>query len=385
MTIPAITFELIPYATPSQRWGDIDADHVIPNPSFGPIPFATPSQRWGDTSEMVIPHPTEGGIPFIQQAQRWGDSVEVVTQPMTDCFDPDSTPYIEESGLFPRPSAVNVPSNSAIVIPCADKVTPSEDEHSVSVGLFDTITPPTTELVGLNPIKTVIKFSINGGSQVVAFSGGAARNGWSLVSAVANNYSGRERDIFAGITYTLLPPGGQFTPGSSVIYTVYLEDYGGNYNTLEYSFYVANYSSIKISGFLLVAEDVLMITFSAMVVNNTELNDVRNFSIFDLSGGSNPSVLKTLPTYSVKTDKVYFKISELTLGHSYRFVVTEGMISDENGLRLREQRVRWDMRRTKIDSTISSLARFYATKTRGEIRGVIEAIMLSDELIGGDF
>lgn len=382
MPIPSLDFETVTFSTQAQRWSEVNPQ-VIPHPEVDFVPFVTKAQRWGDVLDMVIPHPSDGVVPYVMKPQRWGDVTETKLDQATDYYDPNSDPYVEESELWPPNGAVDVSTSANLSIPCGDRVATDEDQR---VALVDTLSGTTSpiEPVGLDPSKTVFTFQFGTGLPIIAYASGSAQNGWSA-SSVANDRSGPERDILAGFTYNLTPPGGQFPPLTLISYTVYLEDYGGNWSEFSYSFTTKTRSSIKIDYPLLVAKDVIMLALTGgFVVTNKTLKDPGTYSITDLSGGSSPSILEVLPTYETLTDKVFLRISQLTLGHQYSLTLLEGKLSDKNGGKLPSQTITWTMKRTKADTVFEGI-KTMATKSRGPVRGLIEAIMISDEKIGGDF
>jgi len=144
-------------------------------------------------------------------------------------------------------------------------------------------------------------------------------------------------------------------------------------------------SNIKISNIFVVAKNVILITFSDVVSANDALFTSSNYTVTNLSGGNNGAVKKVLPTYDTVTDRVFFQVEELVNGQTYRFDLLDRRIQSEYGLAVRATSKDWLMHHTKVDSTMEVLADLYNKKIGTSLRAIVEAIMINDEKIGGDF
>jgi hypothetical protein len=138
-------------------------------------------------------------------------------------------------------------------------------------------------------------------------------------------------------------------------------------------------------GIFIVARDIIMLKFSGNLSVNRSLKNPTNYVISDLSTGSTPATLEVLPILESATNTILLRISQLTYGHRYQITIPDQRLYDTTGALLDEQQANWVMRRTKVDAAVDSLAKFYATNSRSTIRSMLEAIMMSDEKIGGDF
>jgi hypothetical protein len=153
---------------------------------------------------------------------------------------------------------------------------------------------------------------------------------------------------------------------------------------ITYSFRIEGYSLIKISSIFVVAENLIELQFSDSLVVLDDYLNPNTYSILDdaLKAVQVSSVLDPGTTMSTS---VFLVTKGLSSSKSYQLNIGVGILFDRNGKSLDAQHVAWTMHRTKVDSTVNSLAKFYNTRSRGVIRGLIEAIMISDEKIGGSF
>jgi len=156
--------------------------------------------------------------------------------------------------------------------------------------------------------------------------------------------------------------------------------------TFTYSFTIETLvSDIIITDVFVISKESIMVTFSGSIVDNRFLKNVNNYVIVDLSGGSNP-VITGIVTYSKVTNKVIFEVDQLVYGHRYQFKLLEGTVYDTDGNDLVESKSSWLMRFTKTDNSIYKVGRKGMNGERGSIlRAIMEALMISDERIGGDF
>jgi hypothetical protein len=198
-------------------------DPILTEYVFNPNVYANVTQK-------AIPHPVFGLSEYVFNPNVYANVKETVIDIGESSPDPISTPYLEVSQLSPTQGAVDVLVTTAAIIPCGDRV-PEQDEIGI-----DLLTPGSTLVPprGLAPLKTVIWVQYADGTPEKIYENGAPVGAW-VVSSASNKYSGYERDITVGFTYTVAAPGAW--PYSTLItFTVYLEDYGGKYNTSTYSF-----------------------------------------------------------------------------------------------------------------------------------------------------
>jgi len=145
------------------------------------------------------------------------------------------------------------------------------------------------------------------------------------------------------------------------------------------------WSSVGVETIVVVAKNVILVNFSGNIVSNSDLFNPDNYSVSSLLGGNNGIVKYVYPTYSRKTTSIFLQVEQLVKGGQYRFTTRGGELRDENGFYILWGSVNWTMHRTKVDMVISTLANMYGTNVGSNIRSIIEAIMISDEKLGGDY
>jgi hypothetical protein len=362
----------------------------MPIPSIDPVlvPFKLLPQRWGDLDSRLVPHPQISLVPFKLLSQRWGDLVEHTPPVLESTYDPESNPFVIVSDLNPSVGQIDVPVDSAIYIPCGDVIATSEDTR---VSLFDLYTdtggiPETLPpfVLGINNLETVITVQYGTGTPVVAFESGFGQNGW-VVSVNTNDQAGPHRGISGvGRNYSLVPPAS--LPSTTLITVVInLVDFGNNEFSYSYSF-TTKIGSIQsnVSELFVVAKNVLLIVLSTDVVDNRYLRDVSNYVITNLSGGPDGVVRAILPTYSKVTKYIFIQVDQLVPGQTYQFRLLEKRIYSPDGFPVGQCTTQWTMHKTKVDLVLNSLS-IMDTNIGSTLRSIVEAVMISDEKIGGDF
>jgi len=200
MPVPVISIGVIPFALPSQTWGDL---MEVSQPAWEQVPFGLPSQSWGDLAEVTYPSVTP--VPFALPSQTWGDLVETPHDPIGDYYDPGSLPFVIEAALVPAPGAVDVGLGATILIPCGDRIAVSEDRGVRVLDPFLGTSQP-AELMGLDPLETVLRVTIGGGAPVTVLAGGVVTPGWT-VDTTLTDQAGQYRGIVGtGRTYKITPP-----------------------------------------------------------------------------------------------------------------------------------------------------------------------------------
>jgi len=143
---------------------------------------------------------------------------------------------------------------------------------------------------------------------------------------------------------------------------------------------------VAIGSIFVVAKNVILVTFTSTVAVNEALKNIANYTITNLSGGPTPVVTEILPTYKPDvTYAVFFKIEQLVCQQEYSFNILDKVIQDQNGNNIDETTKIWLMHSTKVDSALGNLAKLYNTSIGSGIRAILDAMMISDEQIGGDF
>jgi hypothetical protein len=244
---------------------------------------------------------------------------------------------------------------------------------STNVALTATPSFDLTDLgVGINTSETKIWF--NG---TLIFDGGVSTPGWTItVTPITHGYH-----YLIGHTSSL--PEYYYCSVRA-----YGEDLSASPKTVDSTY---NFTTLKvvvdteISDIFVVAKNVIMVTFSDNVVANSDLFYVGNYNLVNVSGGAPPVILSVLPTYSRVTNKVFFKLFNLVSGNLYRFEVLNEKIRTSAGHFLPASSFEWWMRHTKVDMGLSTIPSTFNKESGSTVRSLIEAIMMSDEKIGGDF
>lgn len=258
-------------------------------------------------------------------------------------------PYVENE--YPVPGAVDVPYMDPITFDLKD------NESGVK--------------------ESGTRIWVNGS---LIYSGSVSSPGWVVTAT----------PIAAGYHYEcyhIVP----FVYSSTVIARVYGEDLAFISNTVDvnWSFQVEVepifVGTARIVDVFVVSKDLIKLEFSQSLAVEAKYYDLQNYAITALGGAPAVVVLGVLDPAASKVPSVFVQVQGLIEGGVYQFHIPNQSLYSANGMYVPEHIVTWTMRRTKVDSTRNSLARFYDTKSRGLIRGLIEAIMISDEKIGGDF
>ncbi len=85
------------------------------------------------------------------------------------------------------------------------------------------------------------------------------------------------------------------------------------------------------------------------------------------------------------TNFVDLQIAALVEGSTYEISTKVEVISGENGLMLPATKMPWVHTISKVAMTLGNLAHMYDLTPESHIRSVVQAIMISDEEIGGSF
>lgn len=383
-TALSLNFEAIPYKQVSAPWAKI-TDKIISHSVIDFHPMKQTSAPWAKITELILSHPIIEASAYKQASVPWGELIEItgLRDPVDSEPDPDSTPYIEKvySAPIPDNGAVDVDPNGGLFIPCGDRVATIEDQTTSLVDNFITPLPSPAEPVGLDPSKTIVRIRYDSGPWVIIHENGSGQNGWSS-SAVSNNFSGNERDLIAGYDYSL---SGTMLPGALVEVEVTLVDYGGKEYFETYSFTTTDQGTAGISNIFVVRESLIRVDFDSELAVTSALLDPVNYSITPLRPVGSVYVLDVLPLDTKVTNYIFLSVRGLKLDQFYSINIPADTLKDRSGRTIGSIQHVWKMRRTKVDTTIASLPKMYDTKSRSTIVGILEAIMISDEKIGGDY
>ena len=135
---------------------------------------------------------------------------------------------------------------------------------------------------------------------------------------------------------------------------------------------------------VVVAEDIIKLTFSEELAVEQFLLSKYSYSI-DSLGDAYPVVVKqVLVPEGPTTLNLFLQVSKLAPGGTYKITVS-ATLYQKSGIPVAPYAKVWNHHRTKVDAVIAGLADLFDTRERSNLRGLLEAIMISDELIGGDY
>jgi len=272
----------------------------------------------------------------------------------------------------PLPALVPAPSDtvietSTIFIPCGDRI------PEIGDALIWTDEDPgyvlPSGVPGLLDDRTIIL--VNG---VLAYMNGSPQNGWS-VAFVVNKIN--------GFNYTLTGPGG-LIPQGTVTVSVYLEGVESFQDS--YQFTSTPRPAGGIDSIFVVAKDLIKINFIGTVAVVKSLFDPTIYDLSGLGGSTDINAVEVLPLGDgVRTTTyIFLRITQPDFGGDYQISVAEGALFNSSGDGLAATTVTWTHYRTKVDTVLKSFPKMYSKGPRSILRSILEAIMISDEEIGGD-
>lgn len=226
-------------------------------------------------------------------------------------------------------------------------------------------------------VNTTVKIWIN---SILAWDGSAG--------GIQPGFSGTEVPASPkGYRYNI-NPNSDFPFNSLVLVQVQAYDNAGVPNFLDtsYSFITAAIpSTVKVSQILVVAEDSIRLVFTGNVVKSDTYLNPSSYELVDLDGTEQPTVDSVYPVDDQTPGHVTLGTKGLRAGKRYSIEIGRHTVYDGNGYPLTDILEKFLMRRTKTDSALQGAARRFNKKIGGDLRGVLEAVMISDEEIGGDF
>jgi hypothetical protein len=249
------------------------------------------------------------------------------------------------------------------------------------------------DLTGVDPTETIITI--------------AGTIAWQS-DTIQPGFTGSKSGTPASYTYTINPDL-DFPELTLIQIDVYAKDVAGNTLNTSYTFTTGTVHDLAGWGYLtwgsgvwgdghvrsgavvnnnqifVVAKDVLRINLATNIISTPAFYDTNNYIITALDGGRDSEVLEVLPAQGKIIDKFFLKVAPPELGKQYMLTIRDYYLFDQTGLPLVGIYGNWTAHRTKVDSVNSSLARMYNTKIGGNLRSIVEAIMISDEEIGGDY
>lgn len=264
-------------------------------------------------------------------------------------FDP---PYLKTSELSPAPGSVDNAANAPIVVSVVD------------------------QKAGVDPATDRVKIWVN---SILAWNGASPQLGFTG-SRVATSPKGYK--------YTIIPDS-DLPHNTIVLIDVHAYDLAGVPNFLDtsYTFHVeAIPSLLKAKQLVAVADDAIKLIFTGDVVTQAGgYNLALGYTIVDLDGIENPVVKSVYPISEKVANYVILEVMGMREKGRYQLTMDYYKIYDELGNPLKNVTVKWRMRRTKVDSALLGAAQRFDKRIGSNIRGILEAVMLSDEEIGGDY
>jgi len=139
------------------------------------------------------------------------------------------------------------------------------------------------------------------------------------------------------------------------------------------------YSSGYLTKIFIIDHDVIRLFFSELLSVDRALQNISNFILSPTSA----TIQSIRGSYGATTLFVDFYVLGLTDGMEYEIGHHEDTLRDADGLFLTPTKVPWTYTLTKVEMTKSSLAQMYDLTLESHLRGIVQAIMVSDEEIGG--
>lgn len=136
---------------------------------------------------------------------------------------------------------------------------------------------------------------------------------------------------------------------------------------------------------LAVAADVICLRFTDPVAVTPAYYDPASYAVTRVGDPAPLTVLDVLPVLGHQSQLVYLHVRPLVSGVRYQAAIAGNVLYTTQGVAIPACQVRWTQHRTKTDSVVGSMAAWYDLRSRSNLRGVVEAITISDEQIGGDF
>jgi len=145
-------------------------------------------------------------------------------------------------------------------------------------------------------------------------------------------------------------------------------------------------SIAKISDIFVIAHDVVLVLFSSVIAKDDAYRAVASYQVTNLSNSDEAVILDVLPTYDDSaSDLLFLRMANLVNNNQYEITIIDRILSDVSGYKVPEISIKWTMHRTKVDSALAAIPDLYQKRIGSNIRALIEAIMISDEKIGGDY
>lgn len=269
----------------------------------------------------------------------------------------------QQFGLGVTPAAAPTDTDPPVI--SNQNPAPGATNVSVSAVISLEITDPGS---GLDSTKT----DLTVGGQNAVINGVAQPNFPTTITPITD-----------GFRYEIQPVSA-LAPGTLINIGVYAEDLAGTPNVLNtsYSFTTA-IRTVEIDRIFVVSSDVIKVIFTGSVSTGKGYSLATSYPVTPLSGSEEVTVLEVLASEGLSTTFAFLRIRGLLAGNNYRLTLTSGGIFDINGNSLGVSSSTWAQRKTKVDSAVNSLPRMYDIGHHSTVRAILEAMMISDEEIGG--
>ncbi len=138
----------------------------------------------------------------------------------------------------------------------------------------------------------------------------------------------------------------------------------------------------RLLGVDVISSDVIKLSFSHDLANNAALTTTANYTV--VNAGVPPVVVTgVVPVKTPSTDTVYVKVRGTTPGATYTASVANLVSSAGLVLSDRSYSALFKSRITKTDSAMDNLPSMYSRDPTSLVGGLLFAITMSDDLIGG--
>jgi hypothetical protein len=128
--------------------------------------------------------------------------------------------------------------------------------------------------------------------------------------------------------------------------------------------------------------DTLRVQF-AIPVSVDRASVISNYALSVVTAGAGSISLKSIRSYTENRSIEYIdlEITRPSLEATYKLSITG--LADVNGATITETIGYFVSKPTKVDSMIRSINRMYDTSLSSNIRGILTAVGLEDEILGG--
>jgi hypothetical protein len=143
--------------------------------------------------------------------------------------------------------------------------------------------------------------------------------------------------------------------------------------------------SLFLQSVSVIDQNLIKLQFSAELSTNNDYYNVNNYLLLNLTDSTTPFINLILPQIDAASDVAYLFIKGLVIGDQYKITTVASTLSSPSGTLCSVSSAVWTHVRTKVDSALSHIASMYNTEQGSIFRSILQAIMLSDETIGGSF